>query len=99
MVLLSVLGSVTSSYLTWSSGQAVSVLVVSGVSSLLVCLQWPVVGSLVCVSSATFLSVISQRAHSHGTLLYLSSDRVSSPTQEHYCFSLSLSLSVNLEMN
>ena len=83
MVLVSVLATLTSSYLAWSSWPGLTVVVVTAGTSLSVCLQWPVLGPILTVSTATVLAILSQRAVSRGSLVYLRSDQVSPSEDLH----------------
>ena len=84
MCAVAVLTSLTSTYLSWSSGQAspTTILLTAG-ASLVVSLQWSVAGSLLSLSTVTALSYLSQRAGSlsRGSLTYLTSDQVTQPAE------------------
>ena len=83
MCVVAVLTSLTSSYLSWSSGQASLTILLTAGTSLVVSLQWSVTGALLSLSSVTALSYLSQRTGSlsRGSLTYLTSDQVTQPPQ------------------
>ena len=83
MCVLAVLTSLSSTYLSWSSGQASSTILLTAGASLVVSLQWSVAGSLLSLSTVTALSYLSQRVESlsRGSLVYLPSDQVSQPSE------------------
>ena len=83
MVVAAVLTSLTSSYLSWCSGQASSSILLTAGASLAVSLQWAELGALISLASVTALAYLSQRdgAQSRGSLVFLPSHQVTNPDQ------------------
>ena len=83
MVVVAVLTSLTSSYLSWCSGQASSSILLTAGASLAVSLQWAELGAVISLASVTALSYLSQRdgAQFRGSLVFLPSHQVTHPDQ------------------